>query len=605
MLQRDATQRETLSQTIRGLRADALRQTTDLERVNTKHVEAQRKLGLAEATERALKTQLRSAEQAAKGLKEEMSRIRSLVAQTRSQCANEVRKRERVIEGMKRHVTEAGRPRGSGKPPGVATITVVPGVGAEAGNPGALGTDDINYDLRMETNEFLTELAKGLGEENENLSRLLQRTIESLKSLSGCETEESQDRGEVMRLETGYETISAEMDSVIDHIRNLLTNPSFVPLEELEAREEEIIRLRAGWEKMESRWREAIHLMAGWHKRMAKSGQTVNLDELKMGLRLSPLKSVETENAIDAQISLADEYEEGDTQADIDAMDDSGVLAPEPELDDDSQLEDYEEDILDEVTEEPQEEQTEENTIPEEAPSSPIGPPPQLSPLRETTRGNIGGNNHARDGFTTIVEENTFDLLQLDKSAIEKPKSQAPTPGEESSPVVHHNITRDSPKKTSNPTSDASANTRLQANNSSRLPRPRENPLPQQSPLTMATIQAKLAATEREADAARVRAKLKAARLSRANPAPTLEATKLAPPQKEFESNEEPVKEEVVPSNADEMPKPETTGSRKRKAIGRSQGGRTSRRRSTLSPWELESLILGGNMPSPAKGAAN
>jgi hypothetical protein len=33
--------------------------------------------------------------------------------------------------------------------------------------------------------------------------------------------------------------------------------------------------------------------------------------------------------------------------------------------------------------------------------------------------------------------------------------------------------------------------------------------------------------------------------------------------------------------------------SRKRKA-GKSLGGRANRRRSTLSPWEMESLILGG-----------
>ena len=99
----------------------------------------------------------------------------------------------------------------------------------------------------------------------------------------------------------------------------------------------------------------------------------------------------------------------------------------------------------------------------------------------------------------------------------------------------------------------------------------------------MATIAAKLAATEREADAARVRAKLKAARMKSVG---HKEATRLMPPpaKKVDEEDVEPVKggevdEEVV--------------SRKRKA-GVRQGGRASRRRSTLSPWELESLILGG-----------
>lgn len=60
-----------------------------------------------------------------------MGRMRVLVGQARAQCANEVRKRERVIEGLKKHVGEGGRARGSGKAVGVATVTVVAGVGGE------------------------------------------------------------------------------------------------------------------------------------------------------------------------------------------------------------------------------------------------------------------------------------------------------------------------------------------------------------------------------------------------------------------------------------------------------------------------------------------
>ena len=97
----------------------------------------------------------------------------------------------------------------------------------------------------------------------------------------------------------------------------------------------------------------------------------------------------------------------------------------------------------------------------------------------------------------------------------------------------------------------------------------------------MATIAAKLAATEREADAARVRAKLKAARMKSAVD------TKLMPPPAKKEG------EDVEPVKSDRDGVEVELGSKKRKA-GARQGGRASRRRSTLSPWELESLILGG-----------
>lgn len=604
--QRDATQRENLSQTIRTLRSDALRQMTDLERLQNKHAEAQRKLGIADATERAMKQQLKSAEQAARGLKEEMGRMRILVGQTRAQCANEVRKRERTIEGMKKHVTEGGRARGTGKTVGVVSINVTAGIGAESSAGAMMGTEESGYDLRMETNEFLTELARGLSEENENMGALVRRTVETLRTLSGCEKGSVQEGGMVVQMDSGYESLSAEMDFVIEHLRNLLTNPSFVPLEEVEVREEEIIRLREGWEKMEARWREAVQMMDGWRKRMARSGQTVNLEELKMGLRLSPLKPKDGNDEKGFQLSTLIEEGEGDTQADIDAMDDADIVAPvEPDFDaqdsDDSESSLFEEEPLEE---QPEDAPDESENFSFNAPSSiSLGPAPQHSPLHDTTKGNRGASHP--DSFTTIVEENTFDLLQLNTSSLQKSKStpkshpqavQTRTPPEEDISLLKTSNPQkqSSPRKASNPTppSKLVSTPRIKESAGSRLPRPREA-LPQQSPLTMASIAAKLAATEREADAARVRAKIKAARMKSAA---NVEAVRLMPPppKKIGDGDEEPEKRERGVGgdcHVDDGNR-ERGETRKRKAAGR-QGGRASRRRSTLSPWELESLILG------------
>jgi hypothetical protein len=567
--QRDAEQRENLSQTIRTLRSDTLRQTTDFERLKTKHDEAQRRLGLAEATERAFKMQLKSAEQAARGLKEEMGRMRILVGQTRAQCANEVRKRERVIEGLKKHVGEGGRARGSGKAVGVAVINIVAGVGGEEGLGRAIAPDESGYDLRMETNEFLTELAKGLSEENENLGGLVKRTVDTLTTISGWERDGQQEGGMVVQMDTNYENLAADLDGIIEHLRTLLTNPSFVPIEEVEIREDEIIRLREGWEKMEGRWREAVQMIDGWRKRMAKSGQTVNLEELNMGLSLSPVKvpGLEDESNSNQRHNFED-VGEGDTQADIDAMDDSqvpGGSAPTPELEDESDEDSINEESPPEEGE-PYEQQ--DHSIQTVSSISP-GPPPQLSPLKE-----IASNANRRETFTTIVEENTWDLAHLDYSSSNIENS---VPVEDEINLLKASDSQQSSVKVSSTT--------VIPTNSSRLPRP-ASALAKQSPLTMASIAAKLAATEREADAARVRAKLKAAKLSSA-----AAATTLKPPTSKQDSRE-PTKEDV----------PQASPSKKRKATGRPPGGRASRRRSTLSPWELESLILGGAGVTPSKG---
>ncbi len=154
----------------------------------------------------------------------------------------------------------------------------------------------------------------------------------------------------------------------------------------------------------------------------------------------------------------------------------------------------------------------------------------------------------------------------------------------------------------------------------SRLPLPRNaNPLPppQQSPLTMASIAAKLAASEREADAARVRAKLKAARLGKrvslAPPATNTDTTAAADATRSTRSEGaegsavDPVKKELSASrsgeNNGELSANEDVVGQLRQQKTRKRERRTekvaSRRRSTLNPWELETLIAG-----TARGAA-
>ncbi|KAL2071086.1 hypothetical protein VTL71DRAFT_12321 [Oculimacula yallundae] len=730
---RDATQRESLTTTLRTLRADTLRHTTDMERLSLKNSEAQRKLGIADSAERAMKLQLKSAEHANRVLKEEMARMKVLVQQTRSQCAIEVRKRERTLEGLKKHVGD-GRVRGGGKVVGSREITVVAGVGEVDERAAGVSVAEEGYDLRSETNEFLTELARGLSEENEHLAALARRTVETLRSLSGWEkdhqNENSGQQDMVVQTESGYDNLAQETEAVLEHVRTLLTNPSFVPLEEVEVREEEIIRLREGWERMENRWRDAVSMMDGWRKRMARSGQTVNLEELKMGLMLSPLKNrddsghdASQENRLGLSMVAEEEDGEGDTQADIDAMDDSGLEMPDPDLD--LEEEDFDDEMSDSslFEEEPIEEEEEDvdmsqdqQDVDEEAnytihtaSSMSPGPPPQLSPLKESS-----GNSRAaapsppyiprkeredeRDGFTTIVEENTYDLLQLASpkkrtSARSTPQSQArdrPTKKENTplgrtplgleSPnldeisllrtsfpppiLVPHSqptSTSNSRSGSSSPTKSSNArsankdkppssrpNSRTQPTPTpklklpntpsieSRLPRPREQP-PMQSPLTMASIAAKLAASEREADAARVRAKLKAARgkggvgAAVASNTGRMGVRKVEDEKKEKEERKlmppPPTPKRVVSgssmkstdrsdvvedSQAGDAEQESADGngnvsmsevrSRKRKArdLG-GKSGRASRRRSTLSPWELESLILGGAGPSPEK----
>lgn len=232
-----------------------------------------------------------------------------MVQQVRSQCANDIRKRDLEMRRLKEHLN--GQQRGKREGLGMSTLVIKPTPTNASQRIGELeGGEDLdspNYSLRQETTEFLTQLSQGLSDENDNLIGLVRSTLATLRNLQGLSAksnansqaqyqegsrqtestgDDTSEESALLALPTSYGTLTAEMDVVLEHLRELLTNPSFVPIEEVEVREEEIGRLREGWEKMEGRWRQAVAMMDSWKNRMVKDGDTISLEDLKMGLGL-------------------------------------------------------------------------------------------------------------------------------------------------------------------------------------------------------------------------------------------------------------------------------------------------------------------------------
>ncbi|KAI9845113.1 MAG: hypothetical protein M1838_001902 [Thelocarpon superellum] len=360
---REAEQREHLAQTIHTLRRGESKQTLEMERLQARQADCQRQLAIAQGQERAFKATLRTAEHAARGLREEMLRLKTMLQHVRTQCANDLRKRDVQIQRLKSHLTT--QQRGTRPPLTTSTITITPTHPAhlaqlardEAGVP----IDSPDYALTQETTEFLTQLSQNLSNENDNLIGLVRSTLVTLRALQGLSAHPARaapllgENGDgvdhavsssnvshsgsslLEALPTSYDALATDMDDVLEHLRTLLTNPSFVPLEEVEVREEEIHRLREGWEKMEGRWREAVQMMEGWRKRMARGGHGVNLEELRIGLSLSPLKAekvvvaaageqpVEAVEEADSHSSDHGEESDGDGDGDGDSDSDEAL----------------------------------------------------------------------------------------------------------------------------------------------------------------------------------------------------------------------------------------------------------------------------------------
>jgi Afadin- and alpha -actinin-Binding len=300
---RDSEQREALATNIRALRADETQRVLDMQRVQDKNVELMRNLSMAEAQDRTLKANVRKAEAQARELKEQMLKMKSMLDQVRAKCLSDVRKRDTEIEKLKGHIT--GMQRGKREASAMKINVINPQAPMLCGKE-VRGGQDVNstgWSLEKETNDFLAALVNETSTENVALRQIVGDTMDVLQELTGLEHE--QDAGAEELEEDGIgipgqyrksrrreaestqeetliscDTLASNMNMILEHCRSILKDPSFVPIEEVQIREEEIIKLRVGWEKMANRWKEAVTMMDSWRRKMLEGGESVNIQEL-------------------------------------------------------------------------------------------------------------------------------------------------------------------------------------------------------------------------------------------------------------------------------------------------------------------------------------
>lgn len=290
-----------LSHNLQTVRVSSAQQTQTLIRLESRNTDLDRQLALLATQEKTARMMLRTAETRNRALREEMVRLKGTVAQIRGQCANDIRRRDGELSRLKRHLEGRRGRDGHGGQVGVVVVTAGPTRSQPQGIRDVEGGADLEspeYSLKQETTEFLTQLSQNLSDENDALIGLVRNTLATLRSLQGLPVDSTSGEGgysgvgpsesanAMVIAPPSYEELAATTEEVLGHLRSLLTNPSFVPLEELEIREEEIIRLRGGLERMVARWKEAVAMMNGWRNRMVDTGDTINLEDLTKGMNL-------------------------------------------------------------------------------------------------------------------------------------------------------------------------------------------------------------------------------------------------------------------------------------------------------------------------------
>ncbi|PHH75231.1 hypothetical protein CDD82_4531 [Ophiocordyceps australis] len=677
---RDAGNRESLSMAMRELYADNVKHTDEIARLAGKNEEERRKADTATAAEATVRTQLKTAEATTRGLKDEVARVKSLVSQARAACAVDVRRRDRQIDTLKKQLSEAGRARGSRTNPAVTAIHVTGDFGLEKEARNSVAGQGV---LRSESNTILSQLARRLGEENELMLSAVQQAIHQLRSMSGFGDGEEQSMMDAIK--PNCQDTMADLDCIMEHMRELLTSPRFVPIEEAIMRQGEIERLQATISHMEGRWAEFVQLMEGWREALATSGRAVCEKDLEQGLRLSPVRAQGDKDMQELRMrklaAVAEEEEEDEEMSQHSpcprGRPSQGVVStsyPEAEMDPSSEKQTEcahgsdEQVGLPPRVESSQMAQDEayryQDTMDEEEVDEPQLPPcrplptksspphleaPRPGPLRfSPSVGNRGPLQAKREqvdkGAMRRVPVTAKSLRSLpvrprssilartrDSIKARQPQQRPCIRSVPSSPEHKGHATKPSPVKKQTEHDAEPALPAVDTEQGPQLDEPRQDewdddeaqpveshagasatqpcvvkteasPVQQHkkhSP-SAKVIAAKLAASEREADATRVRAKLRAARACSGGIA---RPPRIAPPTRGQQDDakadssvdahashaHQPLDNVAQHVDPVKLPQPKPEKRKRERRTGRA----AARRRSTLSPWELQALISG------------
>ncbi|KAI7537102.1 hypothetical protein KC317_g18195, partial [Hortaea werneckii] len=300
---RDKENREHVAITLRNLRADDGRKTGEIEKLKEKNEELARTATQAQAAQRAAESEAKKVEKSIKSLQDQAAKLKTTLAQVKTQCTNDIRKRDLELNRLKAHLQ--GQQRGNKVVPPSAGLVGGGIRGNRDGHQEQRELEDPAYSLKQETTEFLTQLSQGLSEENDQLISIIRDGVGDMRELLGLQpyqhrmpdsaigslgSNASSNKHAAPASLNSYEILAADMQDCLAHLKPILSNPNFVTVEEVEIREEEIARLRQGWEHMEKRWRDVLLMMEGWRRRM-DTGETINLDDLTRGLGLvSPVR---------------------------------------------------------------------------------------------------------------------------------------------------------------------------------------------------------------------------------------------------------------------------------------------------------------------------
>ena len=292
---RDAEQREALASNIRSLRAEESQRVLDFQRQQDKNVRLKTELSTSEAQQRTLSANIKRAQAETKELREQMLKMKSTLDQVRAKCISDIRKRDVELEKLKTHLNGLNRGKKESAAGGMKINTI--NIRQKPSSRNGRNSQDNNesqWTLENETNDFLAAVVNETSTENVALRKIVGDSMRYLRTLTGLEDQQHGAQKSIADIDNAIgipgqyrdrsndkcssasqseslipvQSLASSMSEVLSHCHTILHDPSFVPIEEVQARDEEIAKLRVGWEKMADRWKEAVTMMSQWKQKM-------------------------------------------------------------------------------------------------------------------------------------------------------------------------------------------------------------------------------------------------------------------------------------------------------------------------------------------------
>ncbi|KAK5090256.1 hypothetical protein LTR05_000427 [Lithohypha guttulata] len=290
---RDAEQREALASTIHRLRTEQSQYVLDLQRLQDKNIQFQNELTASEARQRSLINSAKKSQNQTREIKEQMLKMKSTLDQVRAKSISDIRKRDVEIEKLREHLKGMNRgKKESGSENAKLRTGSVQQKHVKHEARSQQDHDTSEWCLEKEPNDFLTAVLNETTSENVALRKIVGDSMKYLKALTGLEEQQHQkpvsDIDNAIGIPGQYrdrnienptslatseslipvQQLASSMSEVLSHCQNILRDPSFVPIEEVQVRDEEIAKLKTGWEKMADHWKEAVTMMSSWRQKM-------------------------------------------------------------------------------------------------------------------------------------------------------------------------------------------------------------------------------------------------------------------------------------------------------------------------------------------------